>query len=248
MIRNIATIIRREFVAYFLSPIAYVMLVVALGFNGFVFTLIVDFLSRPDSPRIPALQMLFGGTVFFWLTVIFFVPVITMRLIAEERRSGTIETLMTSPVTDAQVILGKFFAAWAFYLCLWAPTLAYVYLLSRYGSMDPGPIVGGYLGVALVGGMFIAIGLLSSTFTRNQIVAAILAFLFCALLFGLGILDYLTMEAGGQGLLNYLNLWSHMEELSKGIVDTRRLVYYGSTTVFCLFLAVWSLEARRWRS
>ncbi len=245
--RNVAAIVRRELAAYFLSPIAYVMLVVALGFNGFVFNLIAEFLSRPDSPRIPAMQMLFGGTIFFWLMVIFFVPVITMRLIAEERRSGTLETLLTSPVTDGQVILGKFLAAWGFYLALWAPTLVYVIWLSRYGSMDPGPVVGGYLGTALVGGMFISIGLLVSTFTRNQIVAAILAFLICALLFGLGILDYLTLGAGG-GILGYLNLWSHLEELSKGIVDSRRLVYYGSTIVLCLFLAVRSLEARRWRS
>jgi len=244
---NVPAMIRREFVSYFLSPIAYVMLVVAMGFNGFVFTLIINFLSDPSSPRIPPLQMLFGGTMFFWLTVIFFVPVITMRLIAEERKSGTIETLMTAPVTDLEVIVSKFLAAWGFYICLWLPTLVYVLLLSRFTDIDIGPVFSGYMGTMLVGAMFISLGLMVSAFTRNQIIAAILAFLVCAVLFAVGILDYLSMDSGGESVLGYLNLYSHMEEMSRGIVDSRRLVYYVSTTVAALFLSVRALETRRWR-
>ncbi len=122
--RKIWAIIRRELIAYFSSPLAYIVMTAFLLMQGYIFYLIVSFLNNPQTPAMTPLRLFFGGTIFFWLFLLFVVPVITMRLIAEERRSGTIEVLLTSPVTEAQVVIGKFVAALIFYVALWLPTVA----------------------------------------------------------------------------------------------------------------------------
>jgi len=171
-----------------------------------------------------------------------------MRLIAEERRSGTIEVLLTSPVTEAQVVVGKFLAAMAFYLALWLPTVLYVVILARHSKIDLGPVAAGYLGVVLLGFMFLAVGTLASTLSTNQLIAAIIAFAAMVLLFSIGLVEQLmTSSSVVRDALAYMNLWTQMDDFAKGIVDTRHVVYQLSMGALFLFLAAKSLEVKKWR-
>ncbi|HVR98831.1 MAG TPA: ABC-2 transporter permease [Thermoanaerobaculia bacterium] len=237
----------RELRAYFFSPLAYVVLFFFLVVNGFVFAMIISFLNDPRSPAGRPLDLFFGGTLFFWLLLLFFTPVLTMRLLSEELRSGSIEVLMTAPVTEGQVVAGKYLAALAFYLFLWLPTLAYAGVVAHYSEVDWGPILAGYLGVLGIGALFLAVGLFASAMTRSQLVAAIITFAMLIFLFSFGLLENLVNSEPIREAFGYLNLWNHMDDFAKGIVDTRRLVYYLSGTLFFLFLTSRALEDRKWR-
>jgi len=245
--RKVLALIHRELIAYFSSPLAYVVLTAFLFFNGYVFWLIVAYLNDPRTQAMAPLKLFFGGTIFFWLFLLFVVPVITMRLLAEERRSGTLEILLTSPVSEGQVVIGKFLAAWIFYLFLWIPTMAYVFLLASYSAIDPGPVAAGYLGIALLGVLFSAVGLLTSALARNQIVAAIFAFAILVVLFSMGLLEQLVTAPSLKTALSYMNLWEHMDDFAKGLVDTRRIVYQLSVAAFSLFAATKALAANKGR-
>jgi ABC-2 type transport system permease protein len=170
-----------------------------------------------------------------------------MRLLSEERRSGSLEILMTAPVTETQVVVGKYLAALAFYLVLWAPTVLYAVIVARYSQLDWGPLASAYLGVLGIGALFLSVGLFASGISRNQIVAALVGFALVFALFILGLLEFLVNDPSTRQVLSYLNLIQHMEDFSKGIVDTRRLVYYLSGTVFFLFLTSRALAANKWR-
>jgi ABC-2 type transport system permease protein len=241
-------IIRRELIAYFSSPLAYVMMAAFLLMQGFIFFVIVSLLMQPGSMPLGPMQMLFGGTLFFWLYMLVFIPVITMRLIAEELRSGTIEVLMTSPVTETQVVLGKTIAALIFYVSLWLPTVTYVFILNHHSSIDFGPVAAGYLGVFLLGFLFLSAGIFASTLARNQITAAIIGFGLLAFLFSIPLVDYLLPSTSFfKPIINHISLWSHMEDYARGIVDTRHIVYELSVGAFFLFLATRSLQVKKWR-
>jgi ABC-2 type transport system permease protein len=244
---NLFAQLKREIFAFFVSPIAYVLIAAAMILNGIVFVLIVQFLSDPRAPHGAAMQMMFGGTIFFWIVVMVLTPIITMRSLAEEKHSGTLETLLTAPVNEVQVVVAKYLAAVCFYAAMWLPTVTYAFYLSRFSSLEIGPILAGYLGTLGVGMMFLALGLLCSALTRNQIVAALLSFASIMVLFTVGIFELVGQGQQGGSVLSYLNLWSHMEDFGRGIVDTRHLVYYGSVTLFALFCTVQVLQARRWR-
>ncbi len=237
----------RELRAYFFSPLAYIVMAVLLLVNGFVFWLIVSFLSDPRAAAGAPLELFFGQTFFFWLILLFMTPVLTMRLLSEERRSGTIEVLMTAPITEAQVVLGKYVAALSFYIALWVPTLAYAGVIARYSAVDWGPVASGYLGIAGVGALFLAAGLLASAVTRSQLIAALLTFVILVPMFTFGLLENLVNNEIAKQVFGYLNLWQHMDDFAKGIVDSRRLVYYASATVFLLFLATRTLAVKKWR-
>ena len=242
--RKFLAIVGREWRAYFLSPLAYVILAAFLLMNGIIFSAIVAFLNAPGAPKGQALPFLFTNT-YFWIFNLFVVPVITMRLFAEERKSGTIETLLTSPVGEPTVVLGKFAGALGFFLTLWAPTLVYVLILRAQTPIDVGPVAAGYLAIALIGGLFLSIGTFASTLSKNQIVAAILAFAMLIPVFSAGLLESLVNDPRRRESLGYFNLWEHMEEFARGVVDTRRLVYYLSATAFFLFLTTVSLSAKK---
>lgn len=245
--KGILATLMRELRAYFFSPLAYVLLTFFLLVNGYVFWIIVSFLNnRPGGFGNP-LELLFGQTIFFWLVLLFVTPMLTMRLISEERRSGTIEVLMTAPVSETQVVLGKFFGALCFYVFLWLPTLAYVFILARHIDVDWGPIASGYLGIVGIGCVFLAVGLFASSFSRSQLVAAFLGFMFLMLLFTFGLLESLVNDPALKEVFGYLDLWQHMDDFAKGIVETRRLVYYASTTALFLFLSARALELKKWR-
>jgi ABC-2 type transport system permease protein len=237
----------REMRAYFVSPLAYLVMFFFLIYNGAVFAIIMSFLNNPAAPGTERpLDNLFQG-FFFWVLMLFLATVLTMRLISEELRSGSIEVLMTAPVTEAQVVVGKYLAALGFYCALWLPTVAYAGIVARYSHVDWGPIAGGYLGVFLIGALFLAVGVLFSALTRSQLLAAIMTFAVLFLLFVIGLLENLFNNETAKRILGYVDLYGHMDELHRGIVDTRHLVYYGSAIFFFLFLASRALADRKWR-
>jgi len=233
----------REWRAYFFSPLAYVILTAFLFLNGFVFWKIIDFMANQTAPKGQAVAYLFTNT-FFWIYFLFFVPVIAMRLFPEERRSGTIESLLTAPVSEFEVVFGKFLGALGFFLTLWAPTLLYIVFIRAYTRVDPGPAASGYLGVALLAAYFVAVATFASTLTKNQILAAVLAFGMLIPIFAVGLFESSVGTKLGDWL-SYFNLWEHTNEFSRGIVDSRRVVYYLSGTALFLYLATVSLAAKK---
>ncbi len=237
----------REFRAYFFSPLAYIVAALLLVINGAVFWLIVSYLNDPRSSIGAPLQLFFGQTFFFWLVIVFVAAVLTMRLVSEERRSGTIEVLMTAPVTEGQVVIGKYLAALAFYAFLWLPTLAYPALLAYYSDVDWGPVATGYIGIIGIGALFLATGLFASALTRSQLIAAVLTFAILVFMIVVGFLENLFTDDSVRQLIGYLNLMQHMDDFGKGVLDTRHLTYYLSATVLLLFFSARALESRKWR-
>ena len=242
--RPLAAIVGREWRAYFFSPLAYVILAAFLLMNGLIFGVIVAYLNDPSAPKGQALTFLFTNT-YFWIFLLFVVPLIAMRLFPEERKSGTIELLLTSPVSEGTVTLGKFIGALGFLATLWLPTLAYVLILRAQTSIDLGPVASAYLAILLIGAYFLSVATFASTLSKNQIVAAILAFAILIPIFSAGLIEGMATDPKFRSALSYFNLWEHMEEFSRGVVDTRRLVYYLSATAFFLFLATVSLAAKK---
>jgi ABC-2 type transport system permease protein len=243
-VNGILATFRRELRAYFFSPLAYVVLFFFLAVNGIIFVYLVGQLNDPRSPGGPPLGYFFQAS---WLMLLLLGPVLTMRLVSEELRSGSIEVLMTAPVTEGQVIGGKFLAALTFYGFLWLPTLAYGLVIGAYETVDWGPIAAGYLGLLLIGSLFLAIGIFSSAMTRSQLLAAMMTAALLFLLFLLGVFEELVTHDVAKKALSYVSIWNHIDELSSGIVDTRRLVFYLSGTLFFLFLASRALEDKKWR-
>jgi ABC-2 type transport system permease protein len=243
--RAFLAILKREFLAYFVSPLAYVVLTAFLLVNGVVFWLILLFLNSPDAPR-NAFMSLFFTSVFYWIFMILVSSIISMRLLSEERKSGSIEALLTAPVSEATVVLGKFAGGWCFFMFLWLPTVLYPLLLARYGALDWGPVAAGYLGIALIGALFISAGTFASALTKNQIVAAVLAFLIILGIFMVGMFkDAPVGNPALRDLFVYLSVLEHMEDFGRGIVDTRRLVYMLSSAAFFLFLSTRALHANK---
>lgn len=243
------TIARREILSFFVSPIAYVVLTVWLLFFGIVlFLLATSFSAQPPGTGANLLEVFFGGTALFWLPLLVFAPILTMRLLAEERASGTIEPLLTAPVPDVQIVLGKYLAAMSFWVVLWLPTLSYVWLASETGEevVDYGAIAGTYLGLFCIGAFYMAVGLFMSAVARNQIVAAVLTFFVLGTMFVVGLFSFVTLDDSLRSLFEYVGLWTQMSAFSKGIVDTRFLVYDLSMAGMALFLSVRVLQANRW--
>ena len=242
--KRFLAIVGREWRAYFFSPLGYVILAGFLLMNGIIFAAIVAFMNQPGAPKGQALSLLFTNT-YFWLFNLFVVPIIAMRLFADERKSGTLEVLLTSPVSEATVVLAKFTGALGFFLTLWAPTLVYVFILRAQTSVDFGPVGAGYLAIVLLGGYFLSVGTFASTLTKNQIVAAIFTFAMLIPIFSAGLLEQMLNSPTAKSLVGYFNLWDHMDEFARGVVDSRRLVYYLSATAFFLFLATVSISAKK---
>lgn len=237
----------REMAAYFLSPMAYVVMIFFLVVMGFSFWLLASVLSQGIRGG-PVMSELFAS-IFFWLTLLITVPVITMRLFAEERKSGTLETLLTAPVRDSEVVLAKYCSAVFFYIVLWLPTIAYIGIMKFFEPpgtpVDLGPMVSGYIGALLVGALYISVGVLTSSLTSNQIVAAIGCFAICCVLFLSGFLPYLVHSEAVRDVGTYLSSVMYMMDASRGVVDTRGVVFHLSGVVLMLFLAEKVLESRR---
>lgn len=247
--RGIVTIAKREITSFFLSPMAYVVLTAWLVWCGLTYYMLASFYSQQvtaggsDNP----LSAFFGGTTLFFMPMLVFVPTLTMRLLAEERKSGSIELLLTAPVRETSVVLGKYLAALVFWIGLWAPTLLYVWITSRYGDVDLGAIGASYVGVFGIGLYYMAIGVLMSSVAGNQIVAALLTFMVLGLLFVLGLGEF-VFTGDTREVFSYVSIWGHMGAFSKGIVDSRYLMFDASLAALALFLAVRVLEGRRYAS
>ena len=251
--RSIWTIAWREIRAFFVSPMAYIVLTVWLFMTGLQYYILAVYFSQATSVAERSadhnpINAFFGGTSLFYYPLLIFVPVMTMRLIAEERRSGTLEALMTAPVSEISIVLGKYLASLVFWIALWVPTLMYVWITSAYGDVDMGTMAACYLGIFLIGLYYLAIGLLMSAVAPNQIIAAVLTFMALFALFLLGILEFVFQEEGPKAFLSYLSIWGHMENFSKGVVDSRPLVFDLSLAAFSIVLAIILLRARRLRS
>ena len=232
---------RRELSAYFVSPIAYVAMVFFLLLSGILFGSPWFGAFRPGQPA--QLQSVFYLVSFVLLLVI---PALTMRSLAEERGSGTIESLLTAPVTDAQVVLAKFLGCWIFYLAILAPTLLYVVALAAFSSPDYGSILAGYLGLVLLGMMYVAIGILASSLTRAQVIAFVVAFFPLLFLHLMGLFAG-SMPSPWRSIVRVAGTLAHYEDFNRGIVAATHVVYFLAVTVYALFLTVKVLESRRWR-
>lgn len=249
------SLIKREFAAYFLSPIAYAMMAFFLWIVGGLFYLTFQLLTRPGTAGVEYPMQSILGNPAFWLVFLLVPPLLTMRLLAEERGTGSLELLMTAPIRDWQVVAGKYIACFLFYIVLWLPTLVYLPILldfdwdARVARIDPWPVLTSYLGVMLAGAMFLAIGLFVSSLVKNQLVAAILA-LVISLVFVLA--AFVKVDAAPDSLtakiIQFISVPEHFRrDFTRGVIDTRTIVLYVSMTAFCLFLTVRSLEARRLR-
>lgn len=238
-VSTIMAIARREFRAYFNSPIAYLAIAVFWAVCGFLFFVVSGFFEGARASLRP---------LFEWIPMIFvfFVPALSMRLFAEEKRSGTLELLLTFPLTDGEVVLGKYLGSLGFLAVTLALTLVYPLLVGLLGAPDWGPIIGGYIGLMLVGGAYLAIGLMTSTWTENQIISFILALVFSSFFFFID--RVLTaVWAGTQSFFNFLSFNYHFANIAKGVLDTRDLLYFVSVAGAALLVASYTLKSRNWK-
>lgn len=234
--QNAAVVImHREIVSYFTSPIAYIVTGLFLIFSGFLFFSTFFLANRAE------LRNFFS---MLPITLSFFVPALTMRLFSEEKRSGSIETLMTLPVTPFDVVCGKFCAAFISSAAMLVPSVFYVITCRIFGAPDAGPIIGGYLGALFLIASFSAIGLFASSVTKNQIIAFFIAFAICILLAVLG--NFLVfLPAPIVSFLSFFSASDHFDSISRGIIDTRDLLYFISLTALFFALSVQTLNSDR---
>jgi ABC-2 type transport system permease protein len=254
--KNVLIICGKEIKSYFSSPIAYLLMTIfAVIFGYFFFSASAYFVqasmqmqmqgqSQPMNVNDFIIGPLLGNASVVGL---FLIPMISMRLFAEEKRQGTIELLMTSPVRDCEIIAGKWLGAMIMYACVIGISGLNVALLFAYGKPDWRPILIGYLGLLLQGGCLLAIGTFISTTTSNQIIAGGATFAVCLLLW---VLDWVSSyeQAAWAKVIAYCSVLTHFEPFSKGVVDTKDVIFYLSMIFFGLFLTQRSLESLRWRS
>jgi ABC-2 type transport system permease protein len=254
--RNIWLIWRKEMRSYFVSPVAYILLLMgALIFGYFFLIPLVGYLqfAMEGQMRGEMLPMNMPEEITrgflrnIPVTELFIIPLITMRLFAEEKRSGTIELLTTSPIRDGEIILGKWLAATTLYCCLLAVSAVNILFLFKYSSPDWKPIFVSYLGLLLQAAALLAIGTFLSTLTKNQIIAGATTFCACLLLFVCGWVGEFNSDTWAR-VLAYLSVSTHMESFAKGTLDSKDAIYYLTLSFFGLFLTARSMESLRWRS
>ncbi len=247
--RGFWPIFKRELFALFVTPLAWVLIVVFLVVQGMHFFLLVDhFATSVDvtSDETP-LSAFFGNTVLLYLVLFVLVPPMTMRLFAEERRSGTVESLMTAPVGNAAVVLAKYSAVLLVYVAMWLPTVLYLVILGRTGDLDWRTAASAYAGVLLVGAAYLSVGLCASALTRSQFLAMVWTALLLLVLFILGVGEFVTREGTVMhDVCSHVSVWAHMNDFASGIVDSRRLVFYGTMIVLPLFVTTRAVDAWRW--
>ena len=257
--RNILAIVERELRAYFSSPIAYVVLTIFIFLSGIFFrsilaqvmqmALVSQMQAQQLGPRPMDMPGMISRGFLSTMSVIllFIMPMLTMGLFSEEKKRGTIELLLTAPVTDAQVVLGKFFAAGAFYIILLLSTWVPTGVLYLYGSPASGPILTAYLGLLLYGLAIIAIGLFISTLTENQIIAAVLSFGAIMVLWLVDVVASNAESPSSKAVLTYLSILSHLDDFMKGVLSTSHIIFYVSLMMVGLFLTYRSIDSLRWR-
>ncbi len=245
------TLTRRELAGFFVSLTGYVIIAAAVFQMGLSFVILINNLNGESTPM-PVTEI-FYVTAFFWLILLLSAPIITMRLFAQEKYSGTFETLMTTPVGDLQVVFAKFSAALIFYAIMWLPLFGCILLVQHFtnepAGFDYGTAGSTYLGIILVGCLYMSLGCFASSLTRSQIIAAMISFAIGLTFFLLSFLPEqvsLGKSWGGQAL-NYMAMREHMRDFTRGIIDTRYVVFYVSLTTLFLFLTYRVVESRRWK-
>jgi ABC-2 type transport system permease protein len=254
-LRNIAAIAGKELRSYFGSPVAWVLLGFFAIIFGIFYNVYLDYFVRsasqsqfgapnPVNVNTDMIRNLLGNAS---VLVLFLLPMVTMRTYSEEKRSGTMELLVTSPVTDLEITLGKFLGAVGVYAAMLAVTLVHIAILFGVGDPEWKPIVAGYLGLLLLGASFISVGLFISSTTKNQVIAGAVTFI-VALTFW--IINWFDQSVTPQvaSVLNYLSVTQHFDDFGKGVIDTKHIVFYLSFIAFGLFLTLKSLDTERWRS
>ncbi len=254
--RSVCAVFKREVKAYFTLPIAYVMMGGLLFIVGLLYYLWFHWFLRESfgamrnpmaASDLDISSMVVGATIStIGVISVFALPLLTMRLWAEEKRTGTLELLLTFPLSDSSIVLGKFLAGLAVYGVLLVLSLLYPLLAGVYAHLDVGPILAGYLGTILLASTLFALGFLCSTWTENQIVACALAW--ASFLF-FWLIGHAADFAGSElaTLLNHISFAKHHEHFAKGIVETQDVAFFVLFTVFCLFLTLRSIESTRWR-
>ncbi len=253
--RNLLAIADKELRSYFASPIAYVIIgLFALLFGWFFYVYLTVFVRQSEQMMQMGggaaaninQQMIRGVLLNSAVIILFVMPMITMRTYSEEKRSGTIELLLTSPLTDVQIIVGKFLGALGLYAAMLLVTMFYMLILFVYGNPEWRPIVVGYFGLLLMGGCFISVGLLISSLTKNQIVAGFLTF---AVFLMLWVINWIGESSGPltQAVVKHLSITDHFDDFARGIIDTNHVIYYVSFITFGLFLTAKSVDMERWR-
>ena len=252
--RNIGAIAQRELNAYFASPIGYVLIGFFALLFGHFFYVSLWFFERQSmqagmnpGQAMNLNQMLIGPALMNTTVIMLFLfPLVTMRTYSEEKRSGTIELLLTSPITDIQIILGKFAGAMILYAAMLAVTMVHIGLLFLYGNPEWKPLATAYLGLILMGGSFLSLGLFISSLTKNQIVAAMATF---AAFLMLWVISWMSSMFGPttSAVLQYLSIVEHFDDFAKGVIDTKHVIYYLSFIALGLFLTVKSVDSERWR-
>lgn len=240
--RNILAVCTKELYTYFVSPIAYFVCFVFIAIAGFLFSILMISTSNSGGTGGFVMETLFGNMA---IILIFFTPVLTMKLFAEERKSGTIELLLTSPITDGQVVLGKFLASCALVVIMLVLTLLFPLLTQRFGHLDTGLLISGYLGILLISASFLALGILMSSMCKNQLVAALTSF---GILITLWVIGSLSARGGPFArFLGYLSLPEHYRDFARGVIVLKDVIYYLSFTAVCLFATFKSIESSKWR-
>lgn len=246
------TLVRRELGSHFLSLTGYVIIATVLLLLGFSLN---DILTKLNGEPLesPITEVLYS-TMYFWLILLLTTPVITMRTFALEKFTGTFETLMTTPVGDITVVLAKFFGSLIFYLFAWLPMLAYLLVIARYAentasTPDLMALASTFIGIVLIGALFISMGCFASALTRSQLIAAILSFALVLTLFLLSMRSLVAVEASGweAEFFSYISMTEHMQEFARGVVQLSSLTYYLTLTTFFLFLTWKVVESRRWK-
>ncbi|MXZ92637.1 MAG: ABC transporter permease subunit [Chloroflexi bacterium] len=236
--RTIRAVALKEIQIYFSSPVAYIVALIFMALSGFFF---VRDLGNPF-PEASLSNFFQGATLVLTLLA----PALTMRLLAEEQKMGTIELLLTSPVRDWEVILGKYLSSFVFLLFLLALTSYYVVLLLVFATPDPGPIYSGYLGLVLYGMAALSVGVLTSTLTSNQIIAAVVSFGILVALYATALISEVVTGTWAS-IFNQLGFTGHFNDFVSGIIDSAHIVYFLTVTALFLFLSIRALESRRWR-
>jgi ABC-2 type transport system permease protein len=249
--RRYLTLVRRELGGYFISMSGYVLLSATLLLIGVSFAILAQLLNT-DPSDVPITE-LFYKAQFFWLVLLVVSPLITMRSFAQEKHSGTYETLMTAPVSDLQVVLAKFTGVMFFYVILWLPLMGFPWLLYQFtgdkSMIDLRLLATTYAGLLLFGGVFMSVGCFASALTRSQIIAAMIALAIGMVLFLLSFLSYINPLRGDwlSRFYAHISMVEHMHDFSRGVIDTRAVTFYASLTVFFLFLTLKVVESRRWK-
>jgi len=253
---NVLAIAHKEIKSYFASPIAYIVIGLFALMYGYFYAVMLYYFVRQSMQmgqlgQGPAAMnvnqhMLRPLLQNVTILALFLLPMITMRTYAEEKRSGTIELLLTSPITDFQIIMGKFLGALALYAIMLAVSLVHIAILFKFGTPEWKPIATAYLGLLLMGGCFISLGLFISSLTKNQVVAATITF---AVFLMLWVITWIGSFAGPtvESLTSYLSIIEQFDDFAKGVVDTSHLIYYFSFITFGLFLTAKSVDSERWR-